>query len=840
MEKGSALIRLGYRIVPIPKGRKGPVMAGWQKLVATLDDLPDWSVEYENVGVITRDTPAVDLDILDESLAREMEAYVVSLLGDAPVRIGRAPKRLLAFRTTTPFTKVQATAVDPNGVKHKVEILGEGQQFVAYGTHPDTGRPYQWVSFEELADIPATELPLITQAQAQRIVDTFVKRARERGWTIGAQRAAAPVEDDDDPFAGVKPVLQINDEQIRDVLRYAGDREEYDTWVLVGMALHHQFHGGERGLELWHEWSSDALNYDADALDAKWESFNDVRGSSTVTLATFVKRAREEREAESRRVFIELQDAVKTCEDSELLFGEVCRQIGKTELAQHQRDILAKLIQDQGKKLTGARVNISTVRAAIKQRETKTRSSAGGEELELRLARAVLDRHFAGGKHIARFAKMWWVYRKGLWAKAEDEYVDSLALETLQHLRKTGSPDAAAFVADMEENAKVGKINAAVTVMSSLIVRLIARDSASDPLGLTRSIVPSIINCTNCELWFDEEGSMQRREHDPENFLTSQLACEFDARAESPVWDAAIERVFSQCDEPAEMIRHFYEIMGYLIQPTRNLPMWVMIRGPGGNGKSFLLDIISTLMGRRSVMNMPLSQVAKGSDSHFTDALQGKLMLLDDDVKSDIVLPDDWLKKLSEAKAINANPKNKSPYTFIARSIPVALANRWPSTTDLSQGIRRRAQIIEMAYTIRESEKNPNHRTIIVEKELPGVLNHLVAGWQRVLARGTRLDPPAECVRSKETWLAHSNTTARFVAYCVERTGNWKDEVSAVELYGRYRDWVMENEAQARPLGRNTFYEKMEELGFQRKNFRNSWRLTGLRLREDGDSIEDW
>lgn len=35
-----------------------------------------------------------------------------------------------------------AKFVDEKGEKHQVEILGAGQQFVAYGIHPETGKPY--------------------------------------------------------------------------------------------------------------------------------------------------------------------------------------------------------------------------------------------------------------------------------------------------------------------------------------------------------------------------------------------------------------------------------------------------------------------------------------------------------------------------------------------------------------------------------------------------------------------------------------------------------------------------------------------------------------------------
>ena len=48
-----------------------------------------------------------------------------------PLRIGKAPKRLLVYRTAAPFKGIK---------RHPLEVLCLGQQFVAYAVHPETGR----------------------------------------------------------------------------------------------------------------------------------------------------------------------------------------------------------------------------------------------------------------------------------------------------------------------------------------------------------------------------------------------------------------------------------------------------------------------------------------------------------------------------------------------------------------------------------------------------------------------------------------------------------------------------------------------------------------------------
>ncbi len=73
----------------------------------------------------------VDIDILDNSLALRVKQVFIDRLGFTPLqRVGKAPKVLLVYRVSSPMTKLSL---------HPIEVLASGQQFVAYGIHPDTG-----------------------------------------------------------------------------------------------------------------------------------------------------------------------------------------------------------------------------------------------------------------------------------------------------------------------------------------------------------------------------------------------------------------------------------------------------------------------------------------------------------------------------------------------------------------------------------------------------------------------------------------------------------------------------------------------------------------------------
>ena len=97
-------------------------------------------------------------------------------------RVGVAPKRLLPFLFLTPFKKCSVLFTSPNGVAHRVEILGDGQQFISEGWHPDSGELYAWLG-EKLSDVLPTRLPMLDEATAHKILADVAQLVTARGWS---------------------------------------------------------------------------------------------------------------------------------------------------------------------------------------------------------------------------------------------------------------------------------------------------------------------------------------------------------------------------------------------------------------------------------------------------------------------------------------------------------------------------------------------------------------------------------------------------------------------------------------------------------------------------------
>src|SRR5690606_11456031 len=76
-----------------------------------------------------------------------------------------------------------------------------------------------------------------------------------------------------DPLMAYEPPIGIDLAEARRLVTYV-DNEDYDTWLKVGMSLHHEFDGSAEALALWDEWSATASNYASNEdVARRWDSF---------------------------------------------------------------------------------------------------------------------------------------------------------------------------------------------------------------------------------------------------------------------------------------------------------------------------------------------------------------------------------------------------------------------------------------------------------------------------------------------------------------------------------------------------------------------------------------
>src|SRR5262249_61418437 len=149
----------------------------------------------------------------------------------------------------------------------RVEVLADGQQFVAEGIHPDTRRPYQWASNVDLAAVPRDRLPVLDEATARELVAEATRIVIAAGWHTKVaevpKQSLQPRADDDERIASALSAIPADDR---------------DIWFKVGAILKDQ----RGGRDLWDRWSQRSSKYDADDQKRVWRSIGTTTRRATI------------------------------------------------------------------------------------------------------------------------------------------------------------------------------------------------------------------------------------------------------------------------------------------------------------------------------------------------------------------------------------------------------------------------------------------------------------------------------------------------------------------------------------------------------------------------------
>jgi hypothetical protein len=285
VEQDATLVANGY--APIAVMGKRPVANDWQKrpdpaaaIIAEREAFPG----ALSTGLLCGVLAPVDIDLVEWSDAFEVGMVVRNLLGDTDMeRIG-AKGTMLCYRNRMPIKKITVGGAAPDGTKQKVEFLAEGQQFVAYGIHPDTGKAYRWHNVDDGAEPlhrKLSELIEVTPDQLRQCAQAVAAKLIELGYTgvkvTGDIDCPSETDKPDKPTApptGDPVSVAI----LRDMLRHLDPNCDRDLWLRLVAALRAAPLPDDEDeairRDLAHEWSRGALH--DDLTPSNYKSSKDV------------------------------------------------------------------------------------------------------------------------------------------------------------------------------------------------------------------------------------------------------------------------------------------------------------------------------------------------------------------------------------------------------------------------------------------------------------------------------------------------------------------------------------------------------------------------------------
>lgn len=258
-----------------PDGRWSS-FSDWSNHITSPTDFPRWQAMGAGVGIRCGEDEsggwivAIDADTIKEDLAAIIEKEVRRWAGEAPMRVGRAPKALYVVRVSAPYRYARVDFGKANGhPRERVEILSAGKQFVAEGVHPGTGQPYRWP--KGAPDL--SSLPILSPEQLDALMRSLKEILPEAGPVLREGLGGAVVEIDQETLRGNPDLVKLAVAALPNDSTLFPTRESY---LAVGYAIKAALPDDPQlGLHLYQQWcepwrgASGEIN-EPDVVESDW------------------------------------------------------------------------------------------------------------------------------------------------------------------------------------------------------------------------------------------------------------------------------------------------------------------------------------------------------------------------------------------------------------------------------------------------------------------------------------------------------------------------------------------------------------------------------------------
>jgi putative DNA primase/helicase len=280
-------------------------------------------------------------------------------------------------------------------------------------------------------------------------------------------------------------------------------------------------------------------------------------------------------------------------------------------------------------------------------------------------------------------------------------------------------------------------------------------------------------------------------------------------------------QVFRDDPDRDDKTKAVLELIGYTLMSHARHEKFVMLIGPGANGKSVLLAVLEGLLGSENVAGVQPSNF----DNRFQRAhLHEKLANVVTELKQGEVIADAELKAITSGEPATVEHKHKNPFVMRPFSTCWFGTNHMPHTRDFSEALFRRATILQFNRTFTKDEQDPLLKEKLL-KELPGILNLALEAYAGALENG--FTEPASCEAAKKEWRLEADQVALFIDEVGGRSPNFETTIG--EVFGAYRNWA-ENNGIAQKVSKKGLRDRLTRLGYGERRTGHARYVTGLKL----------
>lgn len=758
--------------------RQGMVggIAGWTAKRSTCKEVAAWAKNADlGICVQTREVRAIDIDIADAAIARQVVDLVEMGCGLLPKRTrSNSGKCLLAFRMPGTFSKAafKTSATDNS----KIEFLADGQQFVAVGTHP-SGARYEWEG-----GLPA-EIPTLSAEEFTQLWDLlrghFAVEQETRPTAATINREGSRVAGDLDRIITLHQVTDETIEDLRSALMVftEEDADNYELWVpKLGHALKSLAQAGreEVALEMWHEVSAKSPRYDRDQAQAKWETLDPDR----ITYKTIFELATARGWLNPRST-----EALKAN-------ATAATRLDRTDAG-----------------------NVSLMASQV----------AGN-------LRYVPERRM----WLWWDGECWTPDTYGTFAQSAAlqvaEHYHRQALDLRKQVEKTGLDDqerkrieqAAASVEKWAAHCRNKKAIDSMLALAKGDSRFALAVGELDRDPWLFGVANGVVDLRNGAL----------RDGCRDDYVTRRAPVAFNPSATAPRWLQFIEEVTAKpvagkvggYQARGGLAAYLQKALGYAMTGTTGEHKMFICIGDGSNGKNVLLDLLQWLMGDYCQTIPPEALMATRHDadaerpSPTAATLAGARAAISSESKDGQRLDVALVKRHTGGGYMTARFMRENTFRFEITHKLWLMTNHRPALDHMDEAMRGRLHMIpfDMRWN-RPGHPERNSALPDGDKDLPaklrqeaeGVLAWLIAGAVAYVQEG--LEPPEEVVRMTKAFFMDQDPLGRWLDTCTRceaRTGT-----SAADLFNAFTKWQGAEDEEGGPVSQKAFSQALVARG---------------------------
>lgn len=337
--------------------------------------------------------------------------------------------------------------------------------------------------------------------------------------------------------------------------------------------------------------------------------------------------------------------------------------------------------------------------------------------------------------------------------------------------------------------------------------------------------------------------------HRSEDMMTQIANVAYDPDATSQLFEDFLVSIFDGDKEKVDFILRWF---GYSLLGANPQEKFLIAFGrTSRNGKGTFQAAINAMMGdyvgnASEKMIIKGSKVSDGTQQEYLAALTGKRFTSISELPRNSQLDGNLLRQVTGDDPLNVCRKYKESTEIKVYPHITCWTNYLPRTNDPKLFESNRVMVLtfdhhyidtmEAKRTGKPADLDPTLKNRIRDpKELPGIFNILLRGWEDYVARG-HLDPPACVIQATYDYMSVDDPITQYMHDCYVETGNPSDIILAGQHFEIFKRWARDNNYG--DSSKSTY--KKDMAGHTKTTCKGRDALVGYRIRtpDDGEWVD--